>query len=99
MLLPNPASVLLRCEAGRWRTLYSGIYFEGIRRRLGTRREKEDSSPAARLGTLVMSNVDDGRSSPSDPGDPAVLLRIEACLRESGDLELQQLVKEYLAEV
>ena len=99
MLLPNPGSVLLRRNAGRWRTLYSGSYFEGIRRRLAARRERKDFSPAARLGTLVMSNVDDGRSSQPDPDDPAVLLRIEAYLHESGDRELQQLVKEYLAEV
>jgi hypothetical protein len=50
MLLPNPASVLLRWDASRWRTL-------------------------------------------------SVLLRIEAYVPDSGDLELQQLVKEYLAEV
>ena len=99
MLLPNPASVLLCWDAGRWRTLYSGSCFEGIRRRLAARRERKDFSPAARLGTLIMSNVDDGRSSPPDPGDPSLLHRIEAQIRESGDHELQQLVKEYLAEL
>jgi hypothetical protein len=47
----------------------------------------QDSTPAARLGRLVMSVGDP--SSPLDPGDPAVLLRIEAHIRESGHLELQ----------
>ena len=97
MLPPNPASALLRWDAGRCRKLYSGGCFEGIRRRLAARKEK-DSSPAARLGTLLMSVVG-GHSSLPDTGDPSLLSRIEAHVRESGDLELQQLVKEYLAEV
>jgi hypothetical protein len=56
MLLPNPASVLLRWDAGRWRALYRESCFEGIRRRLTVRKERKDSSPAARLGMLLMSN-------------------------------------------
>lgn len=98
MLPPNPAYALLRWDSDRCKKLYSGSYFEAIRRRLAVRSERKDSSPAVRLGTLVMS-IDGAASSPPDPGDPTLLSRIEAHIRESGDHELQQLVKEYLAEV
>ncbi|HEY1216734.1 MAG TPA: hypothetical protein VGE93_24175 [Bryobacteraceae bacterium] len=97
MLLPNPASVLLRWDAERCRKLCGGNCLEGIRKRLAVRREPQDSSQAARLGALVRNIV--GPLHPTDRGDANLLSRIEAHVRESGDLELQQLVKEYLAEV
>lgn len=97
MLFPNPASVLLRWDGERCRNLCSGNYFEHVRKRLAVRREPQDSSQAARLGAFIRNIVNP--SSPPDSGDSNLLSRIEAHVRESGDLELQQLVKEYLAEV
>lgn len=97
MLLFNPASVLLRWDAERCMKLCGGNCLEGIRRRFAVRREPQDSSQAARLGALVRNVV--GPSPPTDRGDANLLPQIEAHIRASGDLELHQLVKEYLAEV
>jgi hypothetical protein len=97
MLHPNPASILLRWDSERCRKLCSGNCLEGIRRKLAVRREPQDSSQAARLGALVMSIGN--HLSLLEADDAALLPHIEAHVRESGDLELQQLVKEYLAEV
>lgn len=54
-------------------------------------------SAVARLGQLVMY-IGAG-SLPSLADDPTLISRIEAHISQSGDRELQQLVKEYLAEV
>lgn len=97
MPLPNPASVLLRWDGERGRKLHSGDYFERVCKRLAVRREPQDTSPAARLAALARNVV--GPLASTDRRAPDLLSLIEARLRESGDLEVQQLVKEYLAEV
>lgn len=90
MLPISSASGLVRWDVGS--------YVGSIRRRIAVRKERKNSSPAARLGTLLM-NVGDAASPRPDSGDPSLLSRVEAHIRESGDLELQQLVQEYLADI
>jgi hypothetical protein len=70
-------------------------FFDQVKKKAqGSRKAR---SPVARLRQLLMCIG--GSSLSSLAGDPTLLERIEAHLRESGDCELQQLVKEYLAEV
>ena len=70
-------------------------FFDQVRKKAqGSRKMR---SPVARLRQLLMCMG--AGSLPSLAGDPTLLERIEAQIRESGDCELQQLVKEYLAEV
>ena len=96
MLRPKPESVLLRSEARCWRIPQRrGSFFDRLRNTVC--RCKKTQTPVARLRQLLMRMG--GGSLSALAGDPTLLERIEAHLCESSDLELQQLVKKYLAEV
>jgi hypothetical protein len=96
MLLPKPESVLLHSAARHGRIPQKCESFWD-RLRDTACRAKKTQSPVVRLRQLVLCIGGGSQSWLAD--NPTLMERIEAHLRESGDLELDQLVKKYLAEV
>jgi len=99
VLPPDSEPALVRSDEVGWNLLQSCLSLFGeIFGRQGNSPSGANSSscPAERLRALVMSIADGPLSRAA--ADTTLMVKIEARICESGDLEMQQLVQRYLSE-